>query len=211
MIPLPPHRFLVAEDQTIFRELLVRSIREEFPGCSVTEAADLEGLKSARGHFDVALVDLELGQDLALDWLETWTKIPKNKAIILSAISEDYTLFRALRSPIMGYIHKEETMDTLKMGIRCVLNGAVFFSSKMQDMRQRMNADPAFFNKILSEREQEILELLGQGLGNDEIASWLGLKAVTVADHRKNIMTKLDLHNQAELMKYAAKKGFSRL
>jgi len=205
-----PLHFLVVEDQTIFRQLLVRSVQEDYPDCKITEAGDLATLKALTGHFDVALVDLELGSDLALDWLEAWTKDPANKAIILSAMSSDRILFRALRSPIMGYIHKEETMETLKLGIRCVLGGAVFFSTKMQEMRRRMSANPVFFNKVLSEREQQVLEYLGQGLGNEEIASLLALKAASVADHRKNIMAKLGLHNQADVMKYAAKTGFSR-
>ena len=192
-------RFLVVEDQTLFRQLLIRNVKEDYPRSEITEVGDLPALKAVKGRFD-----------LALDWLEGWTKDTGNKAIILSAISSDRTLFRALRSPIMGYVHKEETMETLKLGIRCVLGGAVFFSTKMQEMRRRMSANPVFFNKVLSEREQEILEYLGQGLGNEEIASLLALKASSVADHRKNIMSKLDLHNQADVMKYASKTGFAR-
>ncbi|HZZ57500.1 MAG TPA: response regulator transcription factor [Opitutaceae bacterium] len=207
-----PLHFLVAEDQTIFRDLLVSSIRQEFPGCRITEASSLADLRALSGQdFSLAVVDLELNDGVALDWLEGWVRGTKRKVMILSAVSEDYTLFRALRSPIMGYVHKEDKTETFKLGLRCVLAGSVFFSPLMQSLRQRMNQDPGFFSKILSDREQKILELIGGGMSNEEVSALLGIKPASVKDHRKNIMTKLDLHTQADLMRYAAQKGFTRI
>lgn len=204
--------FLVAEDQTIFRDLLVSSIRQEFPGCQITEASSLSELRALPNqNFSLAVVDLELSDGLALEWLEEWVKGTDRKAIILSAVSEDYTLFRALRSPIMGYVHKEDKTETFKLGVRCVLAGSIFFSPLMQNLRQRMNKDPEFFTKILSDREQRVLELIGGGMSNEEVSAILGIKPASVKDHRKNIMTKLDLHTQADLMRYAAQKGFTRI
>lgn len=190
------------------RQLVVAVLAEAIPGGEVASVAELEKVE---GTFELLLIDLELTDGMSLNWLEARTKSHHEKAIILSAVSEDFVLYRALRSSVMGYVHKQDDMEILKLAVQSVLAGSIFFSPRMQSLRQRMNSDPNCFVKILSEREQQILELIGAGVGNDEAASVLGLKAATVADHRKNIMAKLDLHSQADLMQYALRKGFSRL
>jgi DNA-binding NarL/FixJ family response regulator len=208
------HFFLV-EDQIILRQLLKSHLQTEFPGCRISEAgslAEVRGLEKTIGKIDLAIIDLELPDGNALDWVEAWVKTPTEpRAIILSAISEDYILFRALHSNLPGFVHKSDNTEMLHLAIRTVLAGGVFFSPTVQRMRSRMQVDPDFFEKVLTEREQTILGHLGQGLSNEEVAQLLGLKESSIADHRKNIMNKLNLHNQAELMRYAVKKGFSRI
>jgi len=78
-------------------------------------------------------------------------------------------------------------------------------------MRSRMQTDPLFFAKILSDREQEMLKYIGRGLRNSEVALMVQppLSEATVADHRKRIMQKLKLHREADLIRYAQEKGFS--
>lgn len=202
------------EDQLLLRQLLAGHLRTEFPGCQISEAGSLAELRASEKklrQLDLAIVDLELPDGNALDWVEDWVKSQAEpRVIILSASSEDYVLFRALRSNLPGFVHKSDDTELLHLAIKAVLAGGVFFSSTVQRMRSRMQTDPGFFNRVISEREQKILELLGQGLSNDEVAQLLGLKEATVSDHRKNIMSKLDLHSQSELMRYARAKGFSR-
>lgn len=211
---MPPHFFLI-EDQTILRQLLRTHLHQEFPAAKITETGTLsesQSIAASGVKFTLAIVDLELPDGNALAWVEQWSKTAAApKIILLTSVSEDYALYRALHSNIPGFVHKTDDTSMLHLAIRTVLGGGVFFSPTVQKMRARMQTDPSFFPKILSEKEQKILELLGQGLSNEQAGALLGIKVLTVADHRRNIMQKLDLHNQAELMRYALEKGFSHI
>jgi DNA-binding NarL/FixJ family response regulator len=207
-------RFFILEDQTILRELLRTHLEKEYPGSSIVEAQTLGEARAAMAlsdTFDLAIVDLELPDGNALDWIIGWMQgNTQRKALILSSVHEDYVLYRALHSNVPGFVHKNDDTEVLRLAIRSVLAGGMFFSSTVQKMRSRIGADPVFFNKVLSEREQEALVYLGKGLSNEEVAEYLGLKASSVQDHRKHIMNKLGIHSQAELMRYAVEKGFSK-
>jgi DNA-binding NarL/FixJ family response regulator len=210
-----PLHFLLVEDQTILRKLLSSHLQREFPECRLTEAtslADLKKLKFADLNPDLSIVDLELTDGNSLEWVEAQIKSPLHpKMIVLTSVQEDYVLFRAIHSNLPGFVHKNDDTSILHLAIKTVLAGGVFFSPTVQKMRSRMQSDPNFFTKVLSDREQKVLEYLGQGLSNEEVAQLFGLRESSVADHRKNIMSKLGLHNQAELMRYALEKGFSRI
>jgi DNA-binding NarL/FixJ family response regulator len=99
----------------------------------------------------------------------------------------------------------------LQLAIKTVLAGGIFLSPSVQRLRSKMQADPVFFDRILTKTEQEVLTLAGQGLSNEEIAQALGIREQTAGVHRKHIMNKLDLHTQADLIRYAIKKGFSKV
>lgn len=210
----PAHFFLI-EDQTILRQFLRQHLEQEFPGAKITEAgtlAETHAIVASGAKFTLAIVDLELPDGNALPWVEQWAQTADSpKIIILTSASEDYALYRALHSDIPGFVHKTDETSMLHLAIRTVLGGGVFFSPTVQKMRGRMQTDPAFFQKLLTEKEQKILELLGQGLSNEQAGALLGVKVLTIADHRRNIMQKLGLHNQAELMRYALEKGFAHI
>jgi DNA-binding NarL/FixJ family response regulator len=210
-----PQNFFLIEDQTMLRQLLRQHLQQEFPGAGITEAgtlAETQSIADSGARFTLAIVDLELPDGNALPWVEQWAQTAdRPKIILLTSVSEDYALYRALHSDIPGFVHKTDDTSMLHLAIRTVLNGGVFFSPTVQKMRSRMQTDPAFFQKLLTEKEQKILELLGQGLSNEQTGAMLGIKMITIADHRRNIMQKLGLHNQAELMRYALEKGFSRI
>lgn len=211
---MPPHFFLI-EDQTILRQLLRQHLQQAFPGARITEAgtlAETQAVAASGARFTLAVVDLELPDGNALAWVEEWAKTQDQpRIIILTSASEDYALYRALHSNVSGFVHKTDDTSLLHLAIQTVLAGGVFFSPTVQKMRTRMQTDPDFFQKLLTEKEQGILALLGQGLSNEQTGAMLGIKVLTIADHRRNIMNKLGLHNQADLMRYALEKGFSHI
>jgi len=81
----------------------------------------------------------------------------------------------------------------------------------VQQVRQRLRMEPRAFPKVLSRREQQLLALLGGGLTDDEVARELRLSRYTVQLHRRTIMSKLDLHRTPDLIRYAVRRGFSKL
>jgi DNA-binding NarL/FixJ family response regulator len=208
-------RFLIVEDQTVLRELLMEFLRNEFAGCKVASASSLAQTREVdrrEGPFDLAIVDLELPDGNSLDWvLEYTARTNHPKAIVLTSISQEVLLFRVLQSSLPGFVHKDDGTAALLLAIKSVMQGAVFLSPTAQNMRSQMSALPDFWNKVLTTREQEVLGYLGQGMSDDEVATILGLKKSGVAEHRKRIMQKLGLHTSFELVKYAVEKGFSTL
>jgi DNA-binding NarL/FixJ family response regulator len=214
-LPASPLRFFVVEDQVLVRDFLCRDLRETHPGCTIIEAgsvAEIQAFEQQNEKFDLALVDLELPDGSALDWVQQSMQTrPAQRIIILSARDEDYVLFQAMHSHVSGYVHKKDKPEVLRHAIERVLNGETFFSPSVRQLCREQQRDPAFFNRLLTPREQEALEIFGQGLPDREAAALLGISRFTAAAYRKQIMTKLGVHSLGELMKYAVSKGFSRL
>jgi two-component system response regulator NreC len=209
-------RFLVVEDQTLLRQLVIADIQKKFSGSKVIEAGSLDELHKLEGknleNVSLAVVDLELPDGNALDWVEAYAaREGSPKVMMLSSISEDFVLHRALRSQANGFVHKNDGRDCLILGVEVVLSGNIFYSPTVQRLRSAMNSDPSFFTKILTEKEQSILRLIGEGNSNEEISEIEGCKVLTIVDHRRNIMAKLDIHSAPELMRYALRKGFARI
>jgi DNA-binding NarL/FixJ family response regulator len=210
------HRFLLVEDQQLLRELLRTHLRAEFPNCEVVEMESLAQLAQLdkKAGFDLAIVDLQLPDGNAMDWVLQWVgRNDDQRVLVLTASDEDYILYRALNSKVQGFVHKNDDTATLLMGIKAVLKDGLFFSESMKKMRARMGSDPNFFSKVLSEREQEVLAHFGKGLRNAEVGQLMSppLSPTTIQDYRRRIMAKLGLHREADLIRYANSKGFSRI
>ncbi|MFI5337982.1 MAG: response regulator transcription factor, partial [Opitutales bacterium] len=105
----------------------------------------------------------------------------------------------------------EQPVKVLREAITTVLAGRQYVSSLVRQLRASVRADPAAFDKILSEREQEVLRLVGDGLSNEQIARHLAISVSTAKHHRLNLMAKLDLHSTPQLIRYAMEKGFARI
>jgi DNA-binding NarL/FixJ family response regulator len=136
---------------------------------------------------------------------------PKGRIIGLSGYMDEFTVYRVLGSRLHGFVDKAaHTSDQLGAAIRSVLAGERYFSPSAINAWTSLRNDPAAFDKILSEREQNLLRLFGQGQTNDEIAGAVNLSELTVRNHRCRIMAKLGLRTSAELITYAFEKGFVR-
>ena len=208
-------KIIVIEDQTMIRELLVLACRQAVPGVDARSAASgADGLALCRElQPEIALVDLVLPD---CDGLELAGKIlaesPDTRIIALSSHTDDVTLHRALASRIHGFVDKnEQTLDVLGAAIAAVRAGRPYYSSVAERARAALKRDPAAFNKILSDREQELVALFGRGLTNEEVAAQTQLTPHTVKNHRRNIMGKLGVHSTPQLIHYAIEKGFTRV
>jgi DNA-binding NarL/FixJ family response regulator len=209
-----PLRLFIVEDQELFRRLLVDLCTKHFHFSVIGEAgtvADaLRLVPPARP--DVLLLDLQLpdgdGLDLARRLFET---MPGLKVLALTSLHDEVTVHRLRALGLQGFVDKNaQHPDTLRTAIETVASGRVFYTEVVQQVQQSMRADPMAFTKVLSEREQGLLALLGRGLSNDEAAAQMGLAPGTIHSHRRNIMKKLGVSTQAELMRYALRKGFVR-
>lgn len=217
MLPIvKPIRILLADDHTLVRRGL-RLLLESQAGFSVVaEASDgQQAVKQAETNApDVAVLDIAMpnlnGAEAAQ---RISTALPNVAIIILSMHSDESYVLRALRAGAKGYLLKDSVEGDLIEAIRAVSEGRTFFSpeiSKMlvedyvREIRTRGFEDSY---ELLSSREREILHLLAEGKSNKEVAALLNLSPYTVETHRRNFQEKLNIHNFAELVLYAVRKG----
>jgi len=214
-----PIRILLADDHTVMRRGL-RALLERQAGFSVVaEAADgREAVDSAAAVSpDVAVIDIGMPN---LNGIEAARRIterrPETAVVILSMHADESYVLRALNSGARGYLLKDSPEDDLINAIRAVHKGKAFFSPEisrmlaedyMRQMRQRGVEDSY---ELLTSREREVLQMLGEGNSNKEVATKLNLSLHTVETHRGNVLEKLNLHSTAEMILYAVRKGIVR-
>jgi DNA-binding NarL/FixJ family response regulator len=157
---------------------------------------------------DLALVDVDLPK---LDGLELVkrlrVKMPALRLLTMTGRMDPHTIWRASQSGVHGYLEKTLPPEMLVEAIRTVAKGGIFFSPLFQKMKQEWLAQPEAFQKILSDREQEVLRRVVAGWNDERIAKQLNITAATVEVHRKHIRQKLELHNDRELVAYAREWG----
>lgn len=212
-------RILLADDHAIVRRGL-RSLLESEPGLVVVgEAADgQEAVRLATElHPDLVVLDIAMpllnGIDVAAR-LKQLERPPK--VVILSMHTDESYILRALASGAQAYLLKDSTDEDLLPAVRTVASGKPYFSAAvsevlMEDYMRNLKARGATDTfDVLTAREREVLQLLAEGRSNKEVASLLNLAASTVETHRANLMQKLGLHNTAEIVLYAVRKGMIR-
>jgi DNA-binding NarL/FixJ family response regulator len=209
-------RIVLADDHGIVRRGL-RSLLEGEPGVEVVgEAANgrealklLETTKPDMAILDVAMPMLN-GIEVTAQAMKAF---PDLRVIILSMYADEAYIVRALTAGARAYLLKEATEDDLLPAVRAVAIGRSFFSPAIstilladyvRHLKQRGLEDSY---DVLSDREKEVLQLLAEGKSNKEAAAVLHISLSTVESHRLKLMQKLDLHNTAEIVLYAVRKG----
>ena len=205
-----PKRIVIVDDHPLFRkglEQLINSSDDSFRICG--EAGDAaEGMTVIRQlKPDLAIVDLSLpganGIELIKNIRAEFAKMP---VLILSMHDESLYALRALRAGAQGYVMKQEALENVVVAIREVLAGKPYLS---QEMSSKLITNFASGNSQanptdkLSDRELEILELIGKGRDVREIAKALHISAKTVETHRAHIKEKLSLKNARQVTRFA--------
>ncbi|MBQ0002469.1 MAG: response regulator transcription factor [Treponema sp.] len=158
---------------------------------------------------DLAIVDLNLGDRDGLDLIkEINTEFPKTKILVLSMMQERFYSERSLQAGAKGYVMKAEAADTVISAIKSVLNGKVWLSPAEQNRYidnhfQEPQAGTSNPIDTLSDRQLQVLRLLGQGNGTIEIAKLLNISSKTVDAHKEQLKKKLNCKNSQELLRLA--------
>jgi two-component system response regulator NreC len=212
-------RILLADDHGIVRRGL-KSLLESRPGLEVIgEAAD--GLEALRlcGELspDLLIIDISMPK---MNGIEVASRVQKLERppgiIILSMHADESYIMRALGAGARGYLVKDATDEDLLPAVKAVAAGKPFFSPAvsailMEDyVRQLRTRGLSDSYELLTDREREVLQLLAEGRSNKEVAALLDVGLSTVETHRANLMQKLSLHNTAEIVLYAVRKGIIR-
>jgi DNA-binding NarL/FixJ family response regulator len=205
-------RILLADDHPVVRDGLVMMLETQ-PDFKVVGAAS-DGLEVlAMGQAlqpDVLLLDLEMPN---LDGLQTLERIkqhcPEVRVIVFTAFDTDERIVQAVRAGAKGYLLKGAPRGELFNAIRVVAEGGsllqpVIASKLMSHISQQQNEEPV---EKLTEREMDVLNLLGQGLQNKEIAAQLVITERTVKFHISQILGKLGAGNRTEAVTIALQRG----
>lgn len=209
-------KILLVEDHTIVRQGL-RSLLEQNSGMEVIGEAEngKEAVQKAENlKPDIVLMDVSMP---LLNGIEATRQIKKHwpeiKVLILTMHTTEEYIFQILRAGASGYIVKKAAHQELITAIHAVNRGDKFLSPSISKkvieeyiLKAGETIEQDSFERLTA-REREVLQLISEGESNREIAERLFLSVKTVETHKANVMEKLELRTNADLIKYALRKG----
>ncbi len=207
---------LIAENHTVMCEGLQILLESEsdFNVVAIAKNGREAVEMSKQWNPDIVIMDIDLPEKNGiLATKEICTKIPSCKVIGFSMLTANQYVTSMFQAGAVGYIPKESAFEELLTAIHSVLKGQMYLSpiiSKtiLTHFLSNQNNENTSSVSILSDREQEILQLIAEGKSSKEISSSLHISNNTVIRHRQNIMDKLELHNIADLTRYAIREGY---
>lgn len=210
-------RVLIADDHTLFREG-VRALLGSLPDIEVTgeaasgpQAIDL----AERLQPDVILMDIQMPE---INGIEATRKIiqtsPHIGVIMVTMFEDDDSVFAAMRAGARSYILKGADQDEMLRAIRAVAQGEALFgpgiARRLRSFFVTPTPKPATAFPELTEREQEVLDLIAQGMDNADIAAHLSISIKTVRNHVSNIFNKLQVSDRVQAALRAREAGLGQ-
>lgn len=202
-------QILIVDDHPIIREGMAHllNLQQDLRVCCAAGSAE-EALAAMDCHPDMAIVDISLSSDSGLELVKTLRRhYPDLAILVLSMHDESLFAERALRSGANGYLMKLEATEHVMTAVREVLAGNIYVSAAMHEKLARAltvpHKKPEGRIASLSEREFEVLHLIGLGFSTREIAEKLNRSVKTVEAHQANIKEKLNIRSGKELMRFA--------
>ncbi|MFW5998726.1 MAG: response regulator [Halanaerobiaceae bacterium] len=206
-------KVLVADDHKLVREGICKLL-ELFKEIEVIdEAGDgLETVSKVRDHFpDLVLLDLNMPRMNGISAVKKIKEIsPEIKVLILTIHDEEEYIFEVTRAGAEGYIQKDIKPQDLHQSIKKVINGGKVFPASVEEDIEKNTSEGETIEE-LSNREQQVLELLAQGMSNKELAEELYISEKTVKNHVSNILRKLSVNDRTQAVILGLKKGLVSL
>jgi len=163
---------------------------------------------------DIVIVDYEGPGAKGLDCVrQSLERNPATRIIMLSRHTEEYRVREAIELGIRGYVLKTRTADELLRSIREVAEGRTYFSPEIAHIVAQIVLEPYTYGSSrrlseLTDRERQVVTLIAEGHSTKEVAARLGISVKTADCHRTRIMDKLNVHQTANLVRYAIRQGF---
>ncbi len=207
-------RVFIAEDQTILRDL-VRQVIASYPQVTIVGVSG-DGQDTCQRCLetkpDVVILDIMLPYLNGIEVLRRIkAKLPNTRILVFSEACSRTVIKQAIEAGVDGFIEKDVELKELEKAIERILAGETYFGPRVTDIMRKIMANPDEDNslKSLTSRERQVLQLIAEGHTSKEIAQILNISYKTADTHRANIMTKLDMHNAAELTRFAISSGLT--
>lgn len=206
-------RLLCVDDHQFIADGLAARAKSEhdidFVG-QLTSADDLAA-EVARLRPDVVLLDLEMPGSSPLDAMaESLRRLPETRFVVFTAHLRDVNLVSAMRLGASGFFSKTDTPEAIFDGVRRAAQGEQVFGDDVSERIEKNTGDATGLSTRLTQlspRELEVLRLIGRGMSRADIAKNLVRSMKTIDAHHTAIMRKLDIHDRAELTRYAIREG----
>jgi DNA-binding NarL/FixJ family response regulator len=205
-------RLVIADDHAIVREGLKRIVGDVADMQIAGEAADgTEVMQRVRElDFDVLVMDLSMPGRSGMELIKlVKAEKPKLRILVLSMHQETQYAVRSIKSGASGYLTKESAPAQLEQAIRKIAGGGAYISAEVAEQLAlgAMPGSDAPPHETLSDREFQVFRMLVKGDSVTDIATQLHLSVKTVSTHKANLMQKLGMDNQSDLVRYALKHG----
>jgi len=204
-------RILICDDHAVVREGLRQIITKQSDMSVVAEAASGADVmnKFRETNYDVVLLDLSMPGRNGLETLgEIKRENPDSRVLILSVHAENLYAVRALKAGASGYLTKESAPEELVEAIRKVARGGKYISASLAErLAYELEGNNKPPHERLSDREYQVLCMLGTGRTVKEIASMLCLSVPSISTYRARVLEKMNMKNNAELAHYAIRSG----
>lgn len=209
-------KIIIAEDHTILREGLCHLLETQEEYEIVGQAADgKEAIKQVENKQpDLILLDISMPRMNGISVIkDIKARYPDTRIMVLTVHKSEEYILETFQSGADGYCLKYANHKELLLGIKNIMSGKRFISPEISDkvlegyLEGKKTLKPESTWHTLTQREKEILKLVGEGYTNKEIANYLCISVKTVDKHRANLMKKLDIHNASALTAYAIEKG----
>ncbi|MDQ6881397.1 MAG: response regulator transcription factor [Pseudomonadota bacterium] len=207
-------RIVIADDHAIVREGLKRIVASADDMDVMAEAADgAEVMQRVReAEFDVLVLDLSMPGRSGMELIRlVKAEKPRLRILVLSMHQELQYAVRAIKSGASGYLTKESAPAQLVQALRKIAGGGAYISAEVAEQLAlgAMPGAAGAAHEALSAREFEVLRLLAAGMSVTDIAAKLSVSVKTVSTHKANLMQKMELQNQSELVRYAIRHGLA--
>tara|TARA_R110000787_G_scaffold71771_1_gene159765 strand:- start:18853 stop:19485 length:633 start_codon:yes stop_codon:yes gene_type:complete len=205
-------KILLVDDHEILRQGLKKIIEDEFTKVQCGEAENAaEAIKLAFNQpWDIIIMDINMPGRNGLDAIKE-LKINglKTPILVLSMYPEDQFALRVIKAGASGYLTKDSAPVLLVKAIKTILDGKQYLTESVaqiliSDVRKE---DYSNSHSILSDREFQVLQLIGRGLTVSQIGKELSLSVKTISTYRSHILSKMNMKSNADMILYALKKN----
>lgn len=203
-------RVFVVDDHAVVREGIKRIIHAASDMVLVGEAGSGEEAlaRAEREAWDVLVLDLTLPDRSGLDVLSRVKALrPKTKVVVLTMHAEDQYAVRVLRAGADGFLTKGRSSEELLDAIRKVATEGKYVTARLAELLLSSGGAERAPHESLSDREMEVLLMLGRGMTPSAVADALEVKPSTVSTHIRNVKDKLGVESLGELVQYAVRAG----
>lgn len=201
-------KVLIADDHEIVRKGIRQIILEGFSFAEIAEASDTDSLvhHALNGEWDIIISDLAMPGGGGIEALfRIREKFPNQRILIVSIYPEEQYAIRAMKSGASGFLNKTTAPEELIEAINTILAGRKYIQPLLAEKMAGTLKDQAGMlpHELLSDREFDVLIKIATGKSVSEIATLLSVTVNTVSTYRSRMLQKMDMKNNADLIRYA--------